>query len=212
MSRMKNEKVSNQHLADVYAKSSVEEKKTVYQEWASTYDLEVEQDFGYVGPKQAARAFEQRVPDRGVRVLDAGCGTGLVGRELFDFGYRDIHGADFSPEMLDEARSLGIYRTLSEVDLTRPFHADPPFDVAISVGLYGFGPPHVEHLSVVVNAVRPGGLSLVTVNGRGWRNNRWEQALPGELLRQGLELVGRFDIDYLVKEGIEGKVLVLRGC
>lgn len=208
--QMKDDSVANRHLAKVYAKSSVEEKRSVYRDWAKSYDQEVETDFGYIGPREAVRAFCDRVPDRNIRLLDAGCGTGLVGRELNLAGYGDIHGVDFSPEMLAEARALGVYASLSEADLTRPLQVEQSFDAAISVGLYGFGPPHIAHLGHVVGATKPGALSLLTVNGRGWEQNEWQRSLPGELKRQDLELVEEFEIDYLLKEGIKARVLLLR--
>ena len=33
--------------------------------------------------------------------IDAGCGTGLVGKELKKFGYNNFHGADLSKTLLD---------------------------------------------------------------------------------------------------------------
>lgn len=207
---MRNQNVSNPHLANVYALSSVEEKRSAYKEWANTYDREVESDLGYVGPRKAVEAFRDRVPDLKVRLLDAGCGTGLVGRELHHVGYHDIHGVDFSPQMLAQARAVGVYSSLAEADLTRPLAVDEPFDAAISVGLFGFGPPHLEHLVNIVHAVVPDGMILITVNGRGWREKNWGRSLLLELDRRALELLEQFEIDYLLKENIKARMLVLR--
>lgn len=60
-------------------------------------------------------------------VLDAGCGTGRVGRELARRGC-DVVGVDLDPEMLDTARRKGegaewVLADLADVDLGRRFDA-----------------------------------------------------------------------------------------
>ena len=39
--------------------------------------------------------------NKNFKILDAGCGTGLVGIELKKYGYSNIEGVDFSQSMLD---------------------------------------------------------------------------------------------------------------
>jgi len=36
-------------------------------------------------------------------ILDLGCGTGLIGKYLFEMGFTEIHGIDASSGMLREA-------------------------------------------------------------------------------------------------------------
>ncbi len=49
-------------------------------------------------------------------ILDAGCGTGLVGVQLRPHA-RQLIGVDLSPRMLDEARQRNIYDELVEDDM-----------------------------------------------------------------------------------------------
>jgi predicted TPR repeat methyltransferase len=50
------------------------------------------------------------------KVLDLGCGTGLVGKAIAGNGAR-LHGIDLSPRMLDYARQSGAYAALDCKDL-----------------------------------------------------------------------------------------------
>ena len=201
--------IKNEHLAHVYEQSTVEQKRVVYKEWAETYDDELQDGLGYVGPANAVELFCAYVPERDALVLDAGCGTGLVGRHLHEKGYNQIHGVDFSPEMLARAEALGVYRSLQEADLTQPLQPGASYDALISVGLFGFGPPLVEHLHHLRDVIKPGGLGLITVNGRGWVEADWEHALPAEAEKHDLVISKLLEIEYLTEENIEAKVIVL---
>ena len=45
-------------------------------------------------------------PDHTVRILDVGCGTGLVGVSLSKLGFVQLDGLDFSSETLNEAKKM----------------------------------------------------------------------------------------------------------
>ncbi|MEX2245630.1 MAG: class I SAM-dependent methyltransferase [Dehalococcoidia bacterium] len=94
-------------------------------------------------------------------VLDAGCGTGRVGRELARRGV-DVVGVDIDPEMLETARrkASGVdwrLADLATVDLARPFDA-----VVMAGNVMIFLAPGTEG-EVVANMarhLRPGGLLI----------------------------------------------------
>ena len=91
-------------------------------------------------------------------VLDAGCGTGRVGRELARRGL-DVVGADIDPEMLDTARRKAAavdwhLADLATVDLGRNFDA-----IVLAGNVMIFLEPGTE-AAVVANMARhlePGG-------------------------------------------------------
>ncbi|RAH39706.1 uncharacterized protein BO95DRAFT_469476 [Aspergillus brunneoviolaceus CBS 621.78] len=83
----------------------------------------------YVAPRLVAQAVMRLSKSAITRpvVLDAGCGTGLVGQALATAGgaasssissIAAIDGIDFSPAMLAMARKTGVYRNLIRGDLT----------------------------------------------------------------------------------------------
>jgi predicted TPR repeat methyltransferase len=41
--------------------------------------------------------------------LDLGCGTGLVGKALWEAGFRNITGVDISESMMERARQSNYY-------------------------------------------------------------------------------------------------------
>ena len=74
------------------------DKQALFDDWAPTYDHDLVNEMGYVADAEACRQLETLVPDRQARILDAGCGTGLVGRRLRQAGYKDIHGRKLEKE------------------------------------------------------------------------------------------------------------------
>ena len=54
--------------------------------------------------------IEHFFPDRGVRLLEAGCGAGRVALGLWQLGFLQVTGFDFAEELLDQARSLAALR------------------------------------------------------------------------------------------------------
>jgi predicted TPR repeat methyltransferase len=196
-------------LSRVYANPG--DKQALYDDWAETYDKDLIDDLGYVADAEACRRFEALVPDRSARILDAGCGTGLVGRRLQRAGYHDIHGNDYSPKMLQQARATGAYRSLAQHDLALPVETDRLYDAAISVGVFAFSVPSAEHLVNITVSLKPGGHALVTVNGKAWREVDWPAKLQGFDQRHAdARLVEIQTIDYLTAEGIDGRLLILQ--
>lgn len=187
------------------------DKQALFDDWAATYDNDLVNEMGYVADAEACRRFEALVPDRQARILDAGCGTGLVGRRLKQAGYHDIHGSDYAQKMLQEARASGAYRSLQQHDLTLPVATDRLYDAAIAVGVFAFSVPSAEHLVNITAALKPNGIALVTVNGKAWREVDWPAKLQDFDQRYpGARLLGIETIDYLSTEGIDGRLLVLQ--
>ena len=63
----------------VYSSKDVGELRERYNQWAPAYNHDLEKAFGWSAPQLAADVFARYVPTC-ARVLDAGAGTGLVGR------------------------------------------------------------------------------------------------------------------------------------
>ena len=186
------------------------DKQELFDNWAPTYDHDLVHDLGYVADAEASRRLISLVPDKQSRILDAGCGTGLVGRRLMQAGYTDIHGNDYSVKMLDQARATGAYQSLQQHDLTQPVESDLPYDAAIAVGVFAFSVPSAEHLVNITRSLHPGGIAIVTVNGKAWREVDWESKLEGFDQRfPDARLVEIQTIDYLTAEGIDGRLLTL---
>ncbi|MEM7337883.1 MAG: methyltransferase domain-containing protein [Actinomycetota bacterium] len=141
-----------------------------YDRWAADYDHDVTNE-GYGLPAMVVETVKTAVAT-GARsigpeemVIDAGCGTGLVGLALHDAGHRNIHGLDLSAEMAAVARSRGVYATVvAGYDLTGPVPDDRLDSAALVVvgGVFTLGHVPPETLGTVAALVRDGGLLVVS--------------------------------------------------
>ena len=136
---------------------------TVFDDYVDQYDSDLEK-WLYDAPEKAAKRLATRLPLNS-RILDVGCGTGLVGVELSKVGFTHIHGWDISLLSLREARRKGPYRSLSLVDLHNASYMlgmwisvkDQLYDGIICVGVLTYleNIPHV--LLRLIKLVRTGG-------------------------------------------------------
>lgn len=129
--------------------------KDIGHQWASDFSVvpaEVEAEFD-----AEAAAYEDNVQSWGYRsavdgpkflaeyidtsatVLDAGCGTGLVGEELQRLHFSRVYGCDLSGAMLDIARDKDLYVELKRANLCERLpYDDDSFDAVACLATLGF--------------------------------------------------------------------------
>ena len=218
-------------ISIAYSNPPTDRLMALYADWAEHYDADLMDAYGYMAPADAVAAMaamaDQGMIARDARILDAGCGTGQAGALLAAAGFTHVDGADLSAEMRDVAARLGVYRQLFELDMTAPYELDygpdsgredqaggapdaGTYDAVICVGVFGYGPPHVDHLPLIMDAARPGAPVLVTVNGLGWQKMGWDETLMPVLQEAGITLARQTRIRHMVKEGIHAELLELR--
>ena len=153
-------------VAELTAMTAADSSVETYQSWASTYEADMLEGYGYSAHRIAVDALAQACPDRTSTIIDLGCGTGLVAVELAARGYSHIDGLDGSEEMLSEARQKGVYRELRCGDLTAPDALTPAsYDAAIAVGVFGGGHVGPGKLACFAAPVRAGGVVVLYANG-----------------------------------------------
>src|SRR5919198_3980968 len=115
------------------------------------------------------RALLDRLDLRGDEtVLDAGCGSGGVTRELIERvpGGRVI-GVDASPSMIEQARAaLGDAADWRIADLLA-LELERPGDVVFSSATFHWIADHERLFARLFEALRPGGRLLAQCGGRG---------------------------------------------
>ena len=105
-----------------------------------------------------------------IYVLDAGCGTGLVGeyfKQSPSSNHWVIDGFDGAEGMLDIARKKGVYRRLETCFMVRKkesiskFNSDE-YDLVVASGLFAFAQAWPSGLSELVRVTKPGGCIIFT--------------------------------------------------
>ena len=151
-------------LDDAYAVQTPDDNRALYRDWAQTYETDFAQARGYVYHQAVAGVYARDQRNLGP-VLDVGCGTGMAGSELVAMGFPTVDGIDLSPEMLAQARAKETYRSLTEVDVTKPLPLpDAEYDGVMSVGTFTHGHLGPEPIGELVRVARPNALFALGVN------------------------------------------------
>ena len=150
---------------DIYKITTSDELLKYYQRWTkeNKYDQDMV-DLDYVAPKEAVLLLKKYKLNNKCKILDAGCGTGLVGVELKKNGYSNIEGVDFSQNMLDQIPK-GIYQKIDKIDLNKPlkFKTDM-FDAVMCVGTFTYGHVKPKALHELIRIINNGGLICFSIN------------------------------------------------
>ena len=141
----------------IYSSTNNQELEERYDQWAGDYDRDLEDDFGWVAPQRCCEVFAEYVA-RSAKVLDAGAGTGRVGKILAGMGYSNLAAMDLSQGMLDESRKKNVYQEFHQMVMgeTLGFPAGA-FDAVITVGVFTLGHAPPSSLDELVRVTKPGG-------------------------------------------------------
>ena len=82
--------------------SNLDELGKLYKNW-NNCEHDVIQLADYVSHLVTTETLLKYLDNKKAKILDAGCGTGLVGDILYNKNYKNIVGIDFSQEMLNRA-------------------------------------------------------------------------------------------------------------
>lgn len=150
----------NAKVYGVFESKTPEELAARYDAWAKSYESDLD-DQG--GPAEAADELTKRVAAEG-SILDAGCGTGVVGSILAERGYRNLEGLDLSEGMLRVAGEKGCYRALHRGTLGEPLDLPSQhFDAMICVGVFVRAHAPSTSLHELVRVVKVGGYLVFTL-------------------------------------------------
>jgi SAM-dependent methyltransferase len=128
-----------------------------YDRIADSYDTVMIEEHQWRAPEIIAGIAAWLLP-RSARILDAACGTGLVGACLKRFGFADVHGLDMSPGMLAISERKNAYQKLTNAALGGPLpYRTGEFDAVTASG--AFTPNHAppESFKELLRVTRPGG-------------------------------------------------------
>jgi predicted TPR repeat methyltransferase len=146
----------DKRLQWIYAAQDADDLRERYDVWAADYDSDLDA-LQWTAPQAAAERCHH-VTEPATEILDAGCGTGLVGVSLAAFGRDRIVGFDLSPGMLAKSAARGVYAELAQGSLLDrlPFD-DGRFGCVVAVGVFTFGHVDGSAFAEVVRVTAAGG-------------------------------------------------------
>ena len=169
---------------------------------------------GWPDPEEIATMVKELSKGQNVgdlRVLDLGCGTGLVGEQLAKIGFKHIVGLDISEGMLQIAANKGCYENLEEYTLgdpdNFPAHLRNKFDYVVCSGVINNNHLDYKLFEEMTIAMKKGGIACFAARfsymGNFWYNetlaemeaeNRWKQIKTKDFFKYDklMESVGRF--------------------
>lgn len=179
----------------------------VYREWAGDYDQDLIGELGYVAPDLTVQLLKKHQQDLSIRILDAGCGTGLAGERLKQAGLQHIEGLDYSEAMLSEAEKKKIYSKLIQGDLTGRLEIpDENYDALICVGTFTSAHVGPEAFDELIRITRKGGFICFTVRDTAWDEDQYQQKIGQMETQKQWKLVEENVSDYIQKEGSKCRI------
>ncbi|WP_157084452.1 class I SAM-dependent DNA methyltransferase [Sediminimonas qiaohouensis] len=159
--------------------------QSYYDDWADSYD-ETLSEWQYRAPEDASDLLVPHLGD-GARVLDVGCGTGLLASALRKRGGYTVDGIDISAASLHLAERRGDYARLIHHDLQDlPLPVkDNAYDAAASIGVLTYIEDAEALLRDLCRCVRTGGAITFTQRTDLWEGRNFPDMIA-RLERDGL--------------------------
>jgi predicted TPR repeat methyltransferase len=197
--------------------------KQVFDAFANSFDAKLEA-LNYRAPQWVMRSFAAAVgePRAALRIVDAGCGTGLCGPLLRPYASH-LAGCDLSEGMLRRAKVRGGYDVLHAAELTFYLDTQPgAFDAVISADTLCYFGALEAPLAAAHRSLRPGGWIVFSVEvlpvesglpHRLQSNGRYAHAEPylqAALAGAGFEAISVEPVDLRMEAGEPVRGFVVR--
>ncbi len=137
---------------------NTEEIQTKYDTWVASYDREHHDNGWMILLNRVAYILNSHFKNDDL-ILDIGCGTGLFGRELSSYGFRNIQGLDLSQKSLEISSKLNLYQDLHQAELGKTLDfADNTFDALVSTGVFTRNQIPLNAFEELIRILKPGGI------------------------------------------------------
>ena len=189
---------------DIYKLKTSEELLKYYQDWAGNNKYNKDMvNWNYTAPQETVSILKKYAFNKNFKILDAGCGTGLVGIELKKYGYSNIEGVDFSQSMLDLV-AQGIYKRIEKIDLNKPLKfKDNMYDVLMCVGTFTYGHVKPKALDELIRITKNRGLICFTINEGIYEEYGFDKKIKELSDRKSWYIKEFFKSDYITTKNVE---------
>ena len=187
-----------------------EDLQVVYKEWATAYDHDNDNLLGTVSQPLSVQIFQEYIKDKSLRIIDVGCGTGVVGVELEKGGFSNFDGIDISQEMIDIAKQRGYAQLfIGSLNVSLPCENNE-YDAALCVGVFTHGHVGSNRLDELVRIVKPGGIICFTVNEGVYDSYGFDSKIKNLESTNIWKILEIRKGDYMTKKNIKGIYCVVK--
>jgi 2-polyprenyl-3-methyl-5-hydroxy-6-metoxy-1,4-benzoquinol methylase len=164
---------------------SIEEQTAFYDRWNELYRRgeleEIDPEIRLRGERVLDLLRRPGLLHRGARILEVGCGTGWMGRELCRLG--DLTAIDLSPRAIEIAKSRGLPGEYVAGDFLSHDFGDRSFDAVLCVETLFYVHDQAACVHKMARLLEPDGiLALTAINKFVYeRRSDIRQPLPGQI-------------------------------
>lgn len=183
---------------------------SLFDDYAPRFEKALVKDLAYQAPELVFHTLKMETHFRFNTVVDAGCGTGLMG-VLLDSVTERLLGSDLSADMLKIAESKAIYHELYHGDMVDHLLDQKEVDLVVAADVLVYVGEVKPFMDAAFKALKTGGFLAFTVQagekgvilGDDWRYAHSEaylrQALKAFHVKRFLEITPRFNQGHPVK-------------
>ena len=176
----------------------------VYRDWAEKYDYDNDHVLGTVSQPKSVALLSTRLKDKSVKIIDIGCGTGLVGKNLKAEGFLYFDGIDISEDMLSIAKFRGYTNLfLGSLNKQLPVLTDS-YDCAMCIGVFTHGHVSSDRFNELCRIIKPGGYVCFTVNEGVFDKYGFKEMITEFEANNRWNVISLFKDDYMTLENVKG--------
>lgn len=199
--------MNNGFLNQAYGARDADSTRDLYDDWAASYESELGEN-GYATPGRCAAALRAHIDDASAPVLDFGCGTGLSGLALRLAGFTTIDGVDLSADMLTQAETKDLYRSLRQIDAGEALtHAPGDYSAITAIGVIGAAP--ISVFDTLMDGLASGGRLVFSFNDHALEDPQYEAKLHSYLDRQAARLLFKEHGDHIPGINLKSTVYII---
>ena len=196
--------LNNYKDLDLKNASNDQKLTKVYRDWAEKYDYDNDHVLGTVSQPKSVALLSTRLKDKSVKIIDIGCGTGLVGKNLKAEGFLYFDGIDISEDMLSIAKSRGYTNLfLGSLNKQLPVLTDS-YDCAMCIGVFTHGHVSSDRFNELCRIIKPGGYVCFTVNEGVFEKYGFKEMITEFDANNRWNVISLFKDDYMTLENVKG--------
>ena len=160
--------------------------KAVFDNFADSFEVTLS-DLNYAVPQKIAGEIKERLmifPNKKMRILDAGCGTGLCALEVDSiFKKYQIDGVDLSAKMLMIAKEKQLYYELRNADIEADFfNHKNTYDIILAADVFTYFGDLKNIFSGAYYALQKNGIFVFSISKNFASSDAWSQHISGRFL------------------------------